>query len=91
MMILELPGGGVQTLEPPSQFKASIDASVKQFVIDNGSKNGIYTVTTFNKGKLGTGLVIVKNAGKHVRIEGYIGKVWGEPVEGGIKSAWLFD
>ena len=82
---------GVQTIVPPPEFKTSIDNAIKKFVEDGEARDGIYSMATFNNGKIGVNLVVVKNVGKSVKIEGYIGKTWGQPIEGGVRGVWYFD
>jgi hypothetical protein len=82
--------GGVEVTEPDSPFKQKIDRSISEYVKSHGKKDGLYTVTMFQGGKIGTNFVVVKNVGSKASIEGYIGKIWGEPIEGGIKGVWLF-
>jgi len=81
---------GVQTIVPPSEFKTAIDIAVKKFVGES-ARDGLYSVATFNNGKIGVNLVVVKNIGKSVKVEGYIGKTWGQPIDGGIQGVWYFD
>lgn len=82
---------GVATNTPPKSLKGAIDDSIQKYVAKTNGKDGLYAITTYNGGKLGTNLVVVKtfelenSLVKEIKITGYIGKTWGEPVEGGIE------
>lgn len=86
-MKMSLSVSGVVMNTPPASFKGAIDESIKRYVGETGNRDGVYLIATYQRGKIGTNLVVVKNIGDQVDIKGYIGKTWGEPIEGGIQLA----
>jgi hypothetical protein len=59
--------------------RIAIDAAAK---LPAGAKGGIFSVITTQ----GVNAVIVHKANEHFTIGGYIGKQWGQPLEGGAAA-----
>lgn len=84
-----MPFRGVATNTPPSIFKDAIDRIATETAaveLRQGERMAVVGVLT----ERGTNLVVVARAGEHLEVKGYIGKTWGDPVEGGAVIRWSF-
>lgn len=74
---------GVVMNPPPHQFIDAVNQSITEFVnatLRPGDRGGIVAVGTTK----GVNLAVVQRVGSGGEIVAYVGKTWGEPIEGGL-------
>lgn len=79
---------GVELNAPPPKYFADISASVDKFAqtLKAGEEGGMVGIATTK----GVNIAVVQRINSHSTVVAYIGKTWGEPIEGGLmwKLTW---
>ena len=84
------PGFNGVVIPDPATIASSIARQVESVfkVVPQDHRTAVFAVATYKNGKVGTNLVLAHRVGDNLKIEGHIGKTWGEPVEGGVNLVW---
>jgi hypothetical protein len=66
---------GVQLNQPPSAFRASIDAKAREAIgaLPDGANGALVSVAT----DAGWNVAVLARVGDRIDVAGYIGKTWG--------------